>query len=173
MRRHGGIGKPSVPAGAYARHGMHTRAPLHIAPTVCVTSCTPYSGAQMLLVKTTLGPSPIHGIGLFAAQFIPQGTRIWEFTPGFDVKLSAAFVDNAPEPLKSWLATHTYRSRTSHQYILCSDDARFFNHADHPNTASREVAGEEEVITVALRDIQPGEELTDDYRTFEADFAGF
>ena len=24
-----------------------------------------------------------------------------------------------------------------------------------------------------LRDIQPGEELTDDYRTFDGDFAGF
>jgi uncharacterized protein len=121
----------------------------------------------MLLVKTTLRPSPIHGIGLFADQFIPQGTRIWEFTPGVDVKLSAAFVANAPEPLKSWLATHIYLSRTSHTYILCSDDARFFNHADHPNTASREVVGEEEVVTMATRDIQPGEELTDDYRTFE------
>jgi hypothetical protein len=30
------------------------------------------------------------------------------------------------------------------------------------------VAGEDEVITVAKRDIQLGEELTDDYRTFEA-----
>jgi hypothetical protein len=67
----------------------------------------------MLFVKTMLGPSPIHGIGLFADQCIPQGIRIWECTPGFDVKLSAAFVDNAPEPLKSWLATHTYLSRTS------------------------------------------------------------
>jgi hypothetical protein len=37
-------------------------------------------GEYMLLVKTTIAPSPIHGIGLFADQFIPQGTRIWEFT---------------------------------------------------------------------------------------------
>ena len=83
----------------------------------------------MLLVKTTIAPSSIHGIGLFADQCIPQGTRI---------------------------------------YILCSDDTRFFNHAETPNTESREVDGEDEVITVAKRDIQPGEELTDDYRTFEA-----
>ena len=66
------------------------------------------------------------------------------------------------------LHTHTYCSRQSHQYILCSDDARFFNHSDTPNTESREVDGEDEVITVAKRDIQPGEELTDDYRMFEA-----
>jgi len=44
----------------------------------------------------------------------------------------------------------------------------FFNHSDTPNTESREVDGEDEVITMAKRDIQPGEELTDDYRTFEA-----
>jgi uncharacterized protein len=127
-------------------------------------------GEHMLLVKTTIGPSTIHGIGLFADEFIPQGTRIWEFTPGFDLKLSGAFLEHAPEPLQSWLHTHTYCSRQSHQYILCSDDARFFNHSDTPNTESREVAGEDEVITVAKRDIQPGEELTDDYRTFEAHF---
>ena len=46
----------------------------------------------------------------------------------------------------------------------------FFNHSDTPNTESREVDREDEVITVAKRDIQPGEELTDDYRTFEAHF---
>ena len=117
----------------------------------------------MLLVKTTIAPSSIHGIGLFADQCILQGTRIWEFTPGFDLKLSSAFLENAPEPLHAWPRTHTYCSRISHQYIL-------FNHSDTPNTESREVAGEDEVITVAKRDIQLGEELTDDYRTFEAHF---
>jgi SET domain-containing protein len=124
----------------------------------------------MLLVKTTIAPSPIHGIGLFADQFIPHGTRIWEFTPGFDLKLSEAFLAQAPEPFDSWLHTHTYRSRQSHLYILCSDDTRFFNHSDTPNTESREMEGEQEVIIVAKRDIQPGAELTDDYRTFDAYF---
>jgi SET domain-containing protein len=47
------------------------------------------------------------------------------------------------------------------------------NHSDTPNTESREVDREDEVITGAKRDIQPGEELTDDYRTFEANFVRF
>jgi hypothetical protein len=71
----------------------------------------------MLLVKTTLAPSPIHGMGLFADQFILHSTRLWEFTPGFDYKLSAAFLAQAPEPLYSWLHTHTYCSRQSHHYM--------------------------------------------------------
>ena len=38
----------------------------------------------MLLVKTYLDKSPIHGIGVFAAERIPKGTKIWRFVDGFD-----------------------------------------------------------------------------------------
>ena len=38
----------------------------------------------MLLVKTRLGASAIHGIGLFADEFIPKDTVTWRFTPGLD-----------------------------------------------------------------------------------------
>jgi hypothetical protein len=104
----------------------------------------------------------------WSSTFTPLKTHQFEIDT--HLKLSDAFLENAPEPLHSWLHTHTYCSRISRHYILCSDDARFFNHSDTPNTESREVHGEDEVITVAKRDIQPGEELTDDYRTFEANF---
>lgn len=33
----------------------------------------------MLLVKTRLGISSIHGIGLFADELIPKGTVTWRF----------------------------------------------------------------------------------------------
>lgn len=33
----------------------------------------------MLLVETYIGPSDIHGIGLFAAKKIKKGTSIWEY----------------------------------------------------------------------------------------------
>ena len=33
----------------------------------------------MLLVKTTLRPSEVHGLGLFADEFIPKGIAIWRF----------------------------------------------------------------------------------------------
>ena len=38
----------------------------------------------MLLVKTYLDKSPIHGLGVFAAEPIPKGTKIWRFVEGFD-----------------------------------------------------------------------------------------
>ena len=47
------------------------------------------------------------------------------------------------------------------KYILCGDDARFFNHADDPNCDDSK-----RDTTLALRDIPEGEELTVNYRTF-------
>ncbi|MFZ3100192.1 MAG: SET domain-containing protein [Minisyncoccales bacterium] len=55
-----------------------------------------------------------------------------------------------------------------------ADDARFFNHSNTPNTFGTEDPGDEMAICVALRDIQIGEELTADYRTFDTHpFIGF
>jgi hypothetical protein len=34
---------------------------------------------SMLLVRTTLRPSGVHGLGLFADEFIPKGFVIWRF----------------------------------------------------------------------------------------------
>jgi hypothetical protein len=41
----------------------------------------------VLLVKTRIGASPIHGFGLFTDELIPSGTPVWRFTPGFALDL--------------------------------------------------------------------------------------
>ena len=48
----------------------------------------------MLLVKTKIGPSEIDGIGLFADQFIPRGTLVWELVPALDIEVA---VEGLPE----------------------------------------------------------------------------
>ena len=45
----------------------------------------------MLLVKTRLGPSSRHGLGVFAAEFIPSGIKVWAYCEGFDHRLSKEF----------------------------------------------------------------------------------
>ena len=41
----------------------------------------------MLLVPVKVDRSSIHGLGIFASQAIRVNTRIWSFTPGFDLDL--------------------------------------------------------------------------------------
>lgn len=126
----------------------------------------------MLLVKTKLGPSTISGIGLYANEFIAKGTIIWRFESKLDVKLSI----EAYQLLKSQydfetLDKYIYRSHISACYILCVDDARFINHANEANTI--DTLEGEEGLTIAARDIQPGEEITSNYQAFDADFATY
>ena len=121
----------------------------------------------MLLVKTRIDQSAIHGMGLFANEFIAKGTTIWEFTPSFDVYLKAEDIQRLPAAAQAQMFRYCYRDKETGQYVLCADDARFLNHSDHPNTV--DMPGPEG-HTVAMRDIQTGEELTCDYQTFDADF---
>jgi len=117
----------------------------------------------MLLVRTFIDPSSIHGIGLFAAERIPAGTPIWKFEDGFDVKIPVKVVERLPQSTQETIRKYAYRE-TDH-YILSSDDARFINHAKPPNIVSPHGSD----IDIAARDIDKGEELTMDYTSFDAD----
>lgn len=123
----------------------------------------------MLLVKTKVGSSNIHGLGLFADEFIPEGTKIWEFTAGFDLKVSEEDLKILSEPAREQFLNYCYYSVVDGKYVLCFDDARFFNHSDNPNTTSADSPSHEEGMDVAARDIQPGEEITCDCREFDVD----
>jgi SET domain-containing protein len=118
----------------------------------------------MLLVKTRLGLSEIHRIGLFASEPIPKGTVIWKYQPGYDIKISEELLHTLPEPAQKQI--HHYGYLHQGNFVLCSDDARYFNHSDTANT--QEVESEDgEGWTVASRDIQQGEEITCNYKDFD------
>jgi len=85
-----------------------------------------------------VGESAIHGKGLFAAQKFSDGDIIVD-------RLMTVLPDNED-------GKHVYEQ---------SDDARYTNHSDSPNTEI--VKGDGYVQMRALRDIVSGEELTADY----------
>jgi hypothetical protein len=121
----------------------------------------------MLLVKTRIGPSPIHGIGLFAAEFIKAGTPIWVFHQGFDQKYEMSAIDSLPPSCRDQILNYGYVNPRTGLLVLCMDDARFFNHSDDPTTCETDAG--EEGMTIASRDIQEGEEITYDYFENDAD----
>lgn len=123
----------------------------------------------MLLVKTKLDVSPIHGIGLFADEFIAEGTIIWKFSGLIDLRRAEEEILKLPEGSREQIQKYSYREKHSGLYVLCGDDARFFNHSANPNCLDL-YTSEEQDITVALRDIAAGEELTCDYALFDQDF---
>ncbi len=124
----------------------------------------------MLLVKTKIGPSKINGIGLFANQFIPRGTPVWKFQSGFDLKIDKSDLSKLFDPGREQFLKYAYLNPKTNKYILCFDDARFFNHFDNPNCIDINSPDDEEGINIAAKDIKEGEELTCNYKEFDADF---
>lgn len=118
----------------------------------------------MLRVKTRLAPSTIHGIGLFANEFIPAGTIIWEWDSTFDLAFDIPDMRTLHVSAREQVEKYAFYDITLDKMVLCGDDARFFNHSDKANCLDNVLNARQ---TVALRDIAEGEELTADYRQWE------
>lgn len=96
------------------------------------------------------------GFGVVATKLIPKGTITW-----VQDHLDRVFEPDAPlymkEAEKEMLEKYSFRNSEG-EHILCWDFAKFVNHSFKSNCLSTAYNFE-----IAIRDIQPGEELTDDY----------
>ena len=108
-----------------------------------------------------IGSSPIQGLGAFATERIPRGTRLIEY---------------AGQRLTPEQADERYpddEARRHHTYLFAIDDdividaavdgneARFINHSCDPNCDA--VVDNERIWIETIRDVEPGEELAYDY----------
>lgn len=122
----------------------------------------------MLLVPTYVAPSPIHGLGLFAAAPIARGELIWRYEPGMDIVVPEERIPSLPPAFQAFLDMYGYRSvDVPEGVVLSCDHARFLNHAEEPNTQIGRF------VTWAARDIAAGQEITCDYRAFAVGWEGF
>jgi SET domain-containing protein len=125
----------------------------------------------MILSKTKIEKSEIHGLGLFADEYIQKGNKVWEFQKGFDLVITKEEFETLSEAAKEQFLNYAYVDKITKKYVLCSDDSRFFNHADIPNVScyKPEAAHDEALVCYASKDIEIGEELTNNYAEFDAD----
>jgi SET domain-containing protein len=114
----------------------------------------------MLLVKTYLDKSAIHGLGVFAGEPIRKGTKIWRFVEGFDRAYSPKQFAKLPKPARDFLKNYGYR--VDGEVLFTVDNDRHINHSENPNTYLK--SG----YAIACRNIRKGEEITNDYREFDA-----
>ncbi len=122
----------------------------------------------MLLIPTFRAQSAIHGLGLFAADPVPAGTRVWEFTEGFDQAILPSQLTRLSAAAKEQFLQYSYLDKHLHEYVLCADDARFMNHSDEPTLLdASDGPADHYGYSVAARDLAAGEELTCDYREFD------
>jgi SET domain-containing protein len=125
----------------------------------------------VLFVPTKIGISQTHGIGIFARKLIKKGTLVWRFKPGFDLSISEADMKTYSPEAVLQVKNYGYLDNSTGLYILCSDDARFFNHSDNHNVGP--LPNQKDLTALsddfALRDIQEGEEIFCNYDIFDGD----
>src|SRR5690348_18125441 len=114
----------------------------------------------MLLVKTYLDKSPIHGLGVFAAELIPKETKIWRFVEGFDRCYTPKEFARLPKQAREFLKSYAYK--VDGEILFTVDHDHYINHSDAPNTYLHNG------YAIAARDIPKGREITNDYREFDA-----
>lgn len=96
------------------------------------------------------------GYGVVATTFIPAGTIIWVLDK-FDREFTPNQIKNLEPIYQNIIDTYTYRNNKGN-FVLCWDLGRFVNHSFRANCLTTAYDFE-----IAIRDIHPGEQLTDDY----------
>ncbi|MFX1314610.1 MAG: SET domain-containing protein [Promethearchaeota archaeon] len=121
---------------------------------------------------TEVHRSKIHGLGLFAKKLIPKGTIWWHARPQ-DVliitrdQFKTLDTSLKTSSMKSYIhiiLTYSYYEENLDALIFCLDNSRFVNHSFNANSGAS--VNENGLSAVALRDIQPGEEITEDYSKY-------
>lgn len=99
------------------------------------------------------------GNGVFATSRIPAGTITWIFDERDSLVPSSTYV-GLPDDVRQTIDQFGF-SYIRDFVIVCGDDARFMNHSCDANCHPVGPWTE-----MAIRDICPGEQLTNDYRMF-------
>lgn len=96
------------------------------------------------------------GYGVVAKKFIPKGTITW-VQDDLDRIITTDEVEKMHPDMQEQVEKYCFRNNKGH-LVLCWDQAKYVNHSFNANCLSSAYDFE-----LAVRDIQPGEQLTDDY----------
>lgn len=99
------------------------------------------------------------GYGIFATHDIPKGTITW-VKDELDRVFTKKEIDQMTEANLENLLKYTYRDRNG-DYFFCWDLTRYVNHSYSPNSMLTALGFE-----IAIKDIKKGDELSNDYGTF-------
>ncbi len=113
--------------------------------------------SQLAIIRS----SRIHAAGVFATQPIRKGTHILEYD---GPRLSKEEADIIYESRKD---TYLFGVGDGTQVIDGHSMAMFVNHSCDPNCETAEY--DDRIWIQAMRDIEPGEELTYDYYLYDGD----
>ncbi len=127
-------------------------------------ACTGHELFPMIHPSTELRlVNPHVGYGVFTSRLIPKGSLVFVQDP-LDIELTPEQYQSLDETSRQMAEKYSYIDARGNR-ILSWDAGKYVNHSCNPNTMSTAWGFE-----VALRDIEPGEEITDEYSLFNLEW---
>ena len=127
---------------------------------------------MVFLVKWEVKESPEHGKGIYAAQDIPKGTKVWAFSRDDCVAYnqSQMYEMARSDPGKlAWVLWGGYHHDPTDTWVHYDDGMWAINHSKDENIGNPEESFSEALddeCEYALRDIKCGEELVENYSLY-------
>ena len=112
-------------------------------------------------MSVIIRPSPIHSYGCYTDRRIRKGTRIVAYV---GERMTKGQADDLYDDFPN---TYLFGLDGGRCVVDGYGVAAFVNHSCNPNCETDQIRGTMWII--ALRDIQPGEELTYDYNLYDGD----
>lgn len=103
------------------------------------------------------------GVGVVATRLIPAGTAVYQ-TDALDLRIAPSDPRLLDPALAEHIETYSYLDPDGTR-VVCWDIGKYVNHSCEPNTLTSGYG-----FQIALRDLQPGEELLDDYGIYTNEF---
>jgi SET domain-containing protein len=108
------------------------------------------------------------GLGLFAGRDFKRGEILW-IVDDHDIKIPLETYEALDEQQRQKLNIYSYMD-VRHRVIVPWDEGKYVNHDCEPNSTG---LSEFDNISIALRDIEAGEEIVEDYRCYFGHFETF
>lgn len=103
------------------------------------------------------------GVGVVATRLIPVGTAVYQ-TDMLDIRIAPNDPRLQDATMAEHIETYTYLDPDGTR-VMCWDIGKYVNHSCDSNTLTTGWG-----FQIALRDIQPGEEILDDYGIYTDEF---
>jgi len=117
----------------------------------------------MFYKKVYLAPSDVHGIWLFAGEAIKKWETVWIPSEVFTLHIPQDAYDALPKEDQEVIAHYGYFHKEQKIWHFSAENARYINHSVQPTIG---IVVENDWV-MALVDIEPGQELTQNYQDFE------
>jgi SET domain-containing protein len=121
---------------------------------------------------TEVRESSTHGLGVFAKTIIPKNTIWWRVSPNEIIHVNKANYEalqssHQDQDIHAFISTILHFSYYVKQYdalLFIPDNGRLVNHSFEPNSAP---GVNDCLISSAVRDIYPGDEILEDYTHYD------